>query len=125
MYTDLTGRFPKKSSCGHQYIMVLIKMDSNTILVAAMKNRSASKMICAYQELVDHLCSARIQPTLHLLDNKCSAKFKERINSNDMKYQLVPPHDHMRNIAETVIRVFKAHFISILCGCDKSFSLYL
>ncbi len=55
MYTELTGRFPKKSSHGHQYIMVLIKMDRNAILVAAMKNRSASKMICTYQELVDHL----------------------------------------------------------------------
>ncbi len=42
-----------------------------------------------------------------------------------MKYQLVPPHDHRRNIAETAIKIFKAHFISILCGCDKSFPLYL
>jgi hypothetical protein len=42
-----------------------------------------------------------------------------------MKYQLVPPHDHRQNIAETAIKVFKTHFISILCGCDKSFLLYL
>jgi hypothetical protein len=42
-----------------------------------------------------------------------------------MKYQLVPPHDHRRYIAETAINVFKAHFISILCGCEKSFPLYL
>jgi hypothetical protein len=38
MYTDQTGRFPKKSSQGHQYIMVLIEIDSNAILVEAMKN---------------------------------------------------------------------------------------
>jgi hypothetical protein len=49
MDTDLTGRFPKKLSHGHQYIMVLIEMDSNAILVAAMKNRLAGEMICAYQ----------------------------------------------------------------------------
>jgi hypothetical protein len=42
-----------------------------------------------------------------------------------MKYQLVPPHDHRWNIAETAIKVFKAHFISVLCGCDKSFPLHL
>jgi hypothetical protein len=42
-----------------------------------------------------------------------------------MQYQLVPPHDHRRNIAETAIQVFKAHFISILCGADKSFPLHL
>ncbi len=125
MYTDQTGRFPKKSSCGHQYIMVLIEMDSNAILVAAMKNRTSGEMIRAYQELVDRLRSAGIQPKLHLLDNKCSNDFKESIRANNMKYQLVPPHDHRRNIAETAIKVFKAHFISILCGCDKSFPLHL
>jgi hypothetical protein len=42
-----------------------------------------------------------------------------------MKYQLVPPHDHRQNIVETTIKIFKAHFISILCGCDKSFPLHL
>jgi hypothetical protein len=60
MYTDSTERFPKKSSCGHQYIMVLIKMDSNANLVATRKNRLAGKMIRAYQELVDCFCSAKI-----------------------------------------------------------------
>ncbi len=100
-------------------------MDRNAILVAAMKNRSAGKMMHAYQELVDHLQNARIQPKLHLLDNKRFTKFKEIKKSNDMKHQLVPPHDHRRNIAETTIKVFKAHFISILCGCDKSFPLFL
>jgi hypothetical protein len=38
MYTDQTGRFPKKSSCGNQYIMMLIEIDSNAIMVEAMKN---------------------------------------------------------------------------------------
>jgi hypothetical protein len=52
-------------------------------------------------------------------------KFKEKIKSNDMKYQLVPPNDHRQNIAETAIKVFKAHFISIQCRCDRSFPLHL
>ncbi len=86
MYTNQTQKFPKISSRGHQYFMVLVvEMDSNAILVAAMKNRSAGEMICAYQELVDRLCSTGIQPKLHLVDNECSTKFKERIKSNDMK----------------------------------------
>ena len=47
MYTDQTGRFPKKSSRGHHYIMVLIKIDSNAILEEAMKNRTTQEMIQA------------------------------------------------------------------------------
>ncbi len=42
-----------------------------------------------------------------------------------MTYQLVPPHNHRRNIAETAIKVFKAHFISILCSADTDFPLHL
>ncbi len=125
MYTNQTGCFPKKSSCGNQYIMVLIELDSNTIFVEGMKNCTAGEMIQAYQTLVDWLNSTGIHPKMHLLDNECSAEFKDRIKANKMKYQLIPPHDHRRNIAETAIKVFKAHFISILCRCGKSFPLYL
>ena len=62
---------------------------------------------------------------MHILNSECSAEFKERTKSNNMKYQLVPPHDHRRNIAKKAIQVFKAHFISILCNADKSFPICL
>jgi hypothetical protein len=90
-----------------------------------MKNRTAGEMICAYQALVDRLHSAEIQPKMHLLNNERSADFKEWIKFNQMKYQLIPQNNHRQNTAETAIKIFKAHFISILCGCDKSFPLYL
>ncbi len=82
-------------------------------------------MIQAYQVLMDCLCSAVVTLKMHILDNKCSAKFKERIHLSNMQYQLVPLHDHRCNIAEKAIQVLKAHFISILCGADKAFPLYL
>ncbi len=125
MNTDQTGRFPKKSIWGHQYIMVLIEINSNAILVEAMKNCMTGEMIRAYQVLVDGLINSGVTPKMHILDNECSAQFKERTKSNNMKYQLVPPHDHIQNIAKKAIQVFKAHFISVLCGADKSFQLHL
>jgi hypothetical protein len=90
-----------------------------------MKNCLAGEIIQAYQVLVEHLCSGGLTSKTHILDNVCSTEFKERIVLNNMKYQLVPPHDHKQNIAEKAIQVFKAHFISILCGVDKSFPLDL
>jgi hypothetical protein len=66
-----------------------------------------------------------VNPKMHILDNECSAKFKERIKLNNMKYQLIPPHNHRQNIAEKAIQVFKAHFTSILCNADKLFPLLL
>jgi hypothetical protein len=49
---------------------------------------------------------------------------RNRKESHDV-YQLVPPNDHRRNIAEKAIQTFKAHFIAIICGADKSFPLHL
>ena len=42
-----------------------------------------------------------------------------------MKYQLVPSHDHIWNIAEKAIQVFKYHSVSVLCGTNKNFPLQL
>ncbi len=44
---------------------------------------------------------------------------------NVMDYELVPPGQHRQNQAEQTIQTFKAHFISILAGTDKKFSLLL
>ena len=42
-----------------------------------------------------------------------------------MTFQSADAHDHRRNVAEKAIQVFKAHFISILCGADKNFPMHL
>jgi hypothetical protein len=101
--TNQTGRFPKKSSQGNQYVMVLVHIDSNAILQEAMKNRTSGKMIRAYQVLIDQLRRVGVTPKQHILDNKCSADFKATIKKNNMTYQLAPSHDHQRNLAEKAI----------------------
>ena len=82
-------------------------------------------MVRAYQVLIDRLKEKGICPTKHILDNKCSSEFKEAIKSNQMTYQLVPPNDHRRNVAEKAIQTFKDHFVAVLCGTDETFPLQL
>ena len=101
--------------------MVLTKSNSDAILVEPMKNRTAGEMIRAYQTLVDRLRAAGIAPNKHILDNECSTDFKVAIKTNNITYQLVPPHDHQRNKAEKAVQTFKDHFVVILCRADKSF----
>ena len=121
--TDQTGRFPTKSYRGMQYIMISVELDSNAILVEAMQDRTSGDMIQPYQILVNQLKWQGLRPKMHILDNECSADFKEKILQNDMKYQLVPPHDHRRNVAEKIVQVFKAFFVSVLCGADTKFPM--
>jgi hypothetical protein len=94
IFTDQPWRFPKKSSHGNQYIMVLTKSNSDAILIELMKNRTAGEMIRAYQTLIDQLRTAGIVPKLHILDNECSQDFKDTIHLNKMMFQLAPPHNH-------------------------------
>ena len=70
VWTDQTGRFPKKSSRGNQYVMVLAESDSDAILTEPMKNRTSGEMNRAYQVLIDRLNAAGIYPTEHILDNE-------------------------------------------------------
>jgi len=94
--------------------MVLVHPDSNGILQEPIKICTAGKMIRAYQWLINQLKSAGITPKHHTMDNECSEEFKAMIKNTGMTYQLVPPQDHQRNLAEKAIQTFKAHFISIL-----------
>ncbi len=45
MFLDQTGQFPMRSQSGNKYIMVLVEINSNTILVEPMKSRKDMEMI--------------------------------------------------------------------------------
>ena len=100
IYTDQIGKFPIRSSRGHQYIMILVKADSGAILVVSMKSRKAEEMVETYQGLVDRLKTYGVTPNQHVLDNKCSTLMKQSIQSNGMTFQLANSHDHQHNLTE-------------------------
>ena len=45
-FSNQTSQFPKQSKRGHKYIMVLVKIDSNAIMVEPMKSRKDAEMEC-------------------------------------------------------------------------------
>ena len=82
--------------------MVLIEMDSDAILVETMKNRKSGEMVRAYQKLVDRLRAYRVVPKYHVLDNECSAEFKEAIRRKNMTFQLADALELVeQNLART------------------------
>ena len=61
-----------------------------------------------------------------VLNNEASKEYRQHTtNIWAATYQLVPPDVHRCNIAERAIRIFKAHFLSILAGISPSFPNYL
>ena len=73
-------------------------MDSNAILSEAMKDRTAGKMVWAYQKLLKKLRLAGMAPKKHVLDNEMSNEFKDDVRMNEMEYELVPKGKHCMNI---------------------------
>ena len=122
-YTDLTGRFPHQSSRGNNYIFLAYNYDGNAILVEAMPNREADTIIAAWEKCHSRLHKNGISTTHYILDNECSAAFKNALLQANVTFELVPPNQHRRNAAERAIRTFKNHFLAGLATCDPAFPL--
>jgi len=124
-HMDLTGKFITPSSAGNNYILIVYDYDSNGILAVPLPNRRADSILQAYQVAHARLCAAGLRPKLQRLDNEASQALQDFLVSEDVDYQLVPPHVHCRNAAERAIRTFKNHFIAGLCTTDKNFPMHL
>jgi hypothetical protein len=99
LYTDLTGKFPVRSSKGHSYVMVCYIYDCNYVKVFPMKYRSASEWVKAYDSIHQELTVKGFKPKLQTLNNEASTTLKNFFTVNDIADQLVPPHCHQRNAA--------------------------
>jgi hypothetical protein len=125
LYTDLTGKFPVRSSKGTSYVMVCYIYDCNYIKVVPMKSRSASEWVKAYDSIHQELTVKGFKPKLQTLDNEASTALKNIFTVNTIAYQLVPPHCRRRNAAKRAIRTFKEQFVAGLSSVDPSFPMHL
>jgi hypothetical protein len=64
LYTDLTGKFPVRSSKGNSYVMVCYIYDCNYVKVIPMKSRSASEWVKAYESVHQELTVKGFKPKL-------------------------------------------------------------
>jgi hypothetical protein len=89
-----------------------------------MKSRSTYEWVKACKHIHQYLASRGFKPKLQNLDNEASAALKIFFTTNDMEYQLVPPHYHRRNAAERAIHTLKEHFFAGLASVDPYFPLH-
>ena len=125
MYTYQTGKFPHVSSQGNRYMMVLAHIDSDSIWVETMKNRTEGGMMLSRQQSLKQMHTVGIIPKRQVLDNETSMAYRQDIRETGMTYQLAPPDDHRRNIAGKTIQTWKYHFISVCSGVSAHFPMHL
>ena len=122
-YTDLTGRFPYRSSSGNEYILVGYHFDGNVILGEPIKNRQAQTITTAWDKLNSKFVIAGMQPNTYVLDNEVSDLLITAMHKENITFQLVPPHIHRANLAERAIQTYKNHFKAGLATVDPDFPL--
>jgi hypothetical protein len=125
LYTDLTGKFPVRSSRGNSYVMVCYVYHCNYFKVIPMKSRSASEWVKPYDTVHQELTVKGFKPKLQNLDNEASAALKSFFTINDVAYQLVPTHCHLHNAAERATRIFKENFVAGISSVDRAFPVHL
>eukprot|EP00804_Cyclotella_cryptica_P020425 CCRYP_014405-RA/>CCRYP_014405-RA protein AED:0.11 eAED:0.09 QI:0/-1/0/1/-1/1/1/0/940 len=125
VYSDQTGQFPHVSSRGYRYQMILYHTDSNSIWVEPTKNRTEGELILARTRALSRMGACGLSPKRQVLDNEASAAYKQAILDSGMTYQLVPPDDHRRNVAEKAIQTWKDHFVAVISGTADKFPLHL
>jgi hypothetical protein len=76
LYTDLTGKFPARSSKGNSYVMVCYIYDCKYVKVIPMKSRYASEWVKAYDSVHQELTFKGVKPKLQTLDNEVSAALR-------------------------------------------------
>ena len=68
-------------------------------MTATLNNKSDKEQILAYLALIKRLKQVGVEVKKHVMDNGCSDKMKELIQSECM-LELAPPGRHRRNLAE-------------------------
>ena len=96
--------------------------DTNKIHAILIKLRNTEKIVKSWQTIFDILKKRGEAPSTHILCNKFSYYMKQASDTAEVKYQLVLPHVHRRNVAEREICTFKNYLITGLCICDTTFS---
>jgi hypothetical protein len=64
LYTDLTGKFPVRSSKGNSYIMVCYVYDCNYVKFVPIKSRYFSEWVKAYYHIHQELTAKGFKPKL-------------------------------------------------------------
>ena len=122
-YFDLMGRLPYRSARGNKYIMVGYHYDSNAILAIPIKNRTASVITAAWEELHSKFTTAGVSQHTYILDNEISVTLKDAFTPYKVAFQLATAHQNRVNAAERAIQTFKMHFKTGLSLVDPAFPL--
>ena len=74
-YSDLTGRFPYKSSRGNQYILIVYDYDSNAILAEPLSDRRGHTITKTWQKINNVFVQRGVKPNFRTSNSNIQKSF--------------------------------------------------
>ena len=71
-------------------------------------------MVAAFKDVYTYLMDKQLAPKLHVLDNECSKAVQTYVKRRNTIIQLVEPHNHQVNAAETSVKAAKYPLLAAL-----------
>ena len=125
IYGNLTGNFPMRSLDGMVSVFILYDWTSNVILAEPVANTKDKTLVATFKDKGEYLAKRSFKPAFNILDNVASKEVRAYLKSEDIKIQLVKPHNHRVNAAEKAVQTFKNLFLLGLGTVDQDFPLLL
>ena len=83
--SDQSGKFPRMSNKGNQYICVFYIYDPNFIKGIPIKSRKKEELLKAYEQVYEWCERRGFKPQLHKMDNDTSKYVEDFIASQQTK----------------------------------------
>ena len=96
-------------------VFVVYDWSSNCILATPTKDSTNDTMVEAFKTNIRHLSEIGFNTVFNIIYNLAYRAIKTYFEKEDIKLQLVEPHNHWENASEIDIQNFNYNFISGLC----------
>ena len=114
-YSDLTGRFPYRSSEDHKYILIVYNYDGNALHAQPLKNREYKSIENAWELIHKKYILSASQPKKYILDNERSEDLQQAFEKYNVTFQKDKPHLHRANCFNTRNSDFQKSYESNPC----------
>ena len=111
IYTDQTGNFQVHSNQGTQYMFIAYDYRSNTFFDRALQNQKDASLLEAFKDVYQKFMKSSFRLKLNAMDNQCSQKIQQFIQSTKANIQRINPNDHQVNAAKGAIQTWKNHWL--------------
>ncbi len=110
---------------GNMCFFVMYHYKTNAILATLILGLNSASILAAYKQNFEYLAEKGYKPMVKIMDNQATKVIKAYLTPQQVRLQLVEPHNHRIIAVDWAIQAFKNRFISALGTTNANFPIQL